>query len=420
MKKNICYLLVSLVIAFGLWAYVVTAVSPESEDTFYNIPVEWDAESEAILKDKGLMVVSGEKPKVTLRLRGNRSDLNNLKNSDITVIADLAKINTAGEQALRYNVYFTGSNAFEIVNQSPQLLTLQIAEWATKDVPVEVKYEGTVGSDHIAFFDDVIPNPSAITITGPKSVVDRVAKAVVKVDLDGKTETLSLTERATLCNSDGEPVDVAAITADGEVKLTVRILRVKELPLRVTPIYGGGVNGGNSTLILDYTSIKVAGSENILAALPDVLELGQINLAEITENTVLTFPITGGMLQGAENLSGITEIHVAVTVPERITRDIEITDMSRIEVTGLPQGMTMQYVTRKFTVTLIGREDQVNAMTANDFSISIDLTGVEPDNNQAIKAVVTVSPGYPDVEGSVNQAITVDIAMLAAHMGGLS
>ncbi len=366
------------------------------------------------------MVVAGEKPTVTLKLRGNRSDLNNLKNSDITVIADLAKINTPGEQALRYDVYFTGGNAFEVVSQSPQVLTLQIAEWATKEVPVEVKFEGAVGKDHIAFTEDVIPNPSAITITGPKSVVDQVAKAVVRVNLNGLTETISLTERATLCDSNGQPVDVASITANGEVKLTVRVLGVKELPLRVTPIYGGGVTAQNSTLTLEYSTIKVAGSENILAALPDVLDLGQINMAEITKETVLTFPITGGMLQGAENLSGITEVKVTVTVPERITQDIEITDMNGIQVVGLPQGMDIQYVTQKFSVTLIGREDQLQTITAQDLTITIDLTGVEVDNNQPVKATVTVSPKYPDVEASITQTITVDVVPAAPEAGGKS
>ncbi len=419
MKNKLTYLLISLVIAFGLWAYVVTTVSPESEDTFYNIAVEWDSESEAILRDRGLMVLPGEKPTVTLRLRGNRSDLNNLKNSDITVIANLAKINNAGEQMLDYDVYFTGSKGFEIVHQSPNVLTLQVAEWATKDVQVEVQYEGSVGPGYIDFRNDVVPNPSAITITGPKSVVDQVAKAVVKVKLNGQTETMSLTERAILCDSEGNPVDVAAITADGEVRLTLRILQVKELLLNVTPIYGGGVTQENSIVTMDYTTIKVAGSDKILADLPDVLELGQINLAEITRDTILTYDITEGMLQGAENLSGITQVNVSITVPERITRSLDITDMSKIKVVGLPADMTLDYVTQKLTVTLIGREDQVNAITPEDLTVTIDITGAVADDNQSFKATVTVDPKYPDVEAAAGDTVKVDIVFAAAPVGGL-
>ncbi len=419
MKNQLTYFLVALLIAFGLWVYVVTTVSPESEETFYNIAVEWDAGSEAVLKDKGLMVVSGNKPTVTLRLRGNRSDLSKLKNSDITVIADLAKIGHAGEQHLSYNVFFTGNtNAFEVVNQYPGTLTLQVAEWATKDVQVEVKYQGVVGPNYIAFTEDVIPNPSAITITGPKEVVDRVDKAVVKVNLEGKTETFTVSDRAILCDSDGKPVDVASITADGEVRLTLRILPWKDLALKVNPVYGGGVTAENSTVIQDYYTIRVAGNEKILAALPDVLDLGQINMAEIIQNTTLKLPITGGMLQGAENISGITEVTVQVTVPERITTTLDITDMSQINVVGLPEGLKLDYVTEKVAVTLIGREDQVNAVTAADLTITIDASNAVVDDNQAYTPTILVSPKYPDVGATIGP-ITVNISQLPAASGGI-
>ena len=39
MRNKILSGLLSLVIAFGLWLYVITYVSPGSEETYYNIPV---------------------------------------------------------------------------------------------------------------------------------------------------------------------------------------------------------------------------------------------------------------------------------------------------------------------------------------------------------------------------------------------
>ena len=35
--KKIAYVLLSLLIAIGLWVYVITTVSPEWEETYYNI-----------------------------------------------------------------------------------------------------------------------------------------------------------------------------------------------------------------------------------------------------------------------------------------------------------------------------------------------------------------------------------------------
>ena len=39
MKNRFGSILLSIVIAFGLWLYVITYVSPNSEETYYNIPV---------------------------------------------------------------------------------------------------------------------------------------------------------------------------------------------------------------------------------------------------------------------------------------------------------------------------------------------------------------------------------------------
>ena len=82
-KSKIWQTALSLVIAFALWAYVITTVNPESEETFYDIPVSYQND---ILEERGLMIVS-EKPTVTLKLKGNRSDLNELNASNITIKA---------------------------------------------------------------------------------------------------------------------------------------------------------------------------------------------------------------------------------------------------------------------------------------------------------------------------------------------
>ena len=38
MKNKVLAILMSVVVAFGLWMYVITVVSPESEKTYYDIP----------------------------------------------------------------------------------------------------------------------------------------------------------------------------------------------------------------------------------------------------------------------------------------------------------------------------------------------------------------------------------------------
>ena len=80
MKNKPLAFLLSLVVAFGLWLFVITVISPESEKTYYDIPVV--IQSKNILSERGLMIVS-EEPKVTLELKSNRTILNNLNEANI-------------------------------------------------------------------------------------------------------------------------------------------------------------------------------------------------------------------------------------------------------------------------------------------------------------------------------------------------
>jgi hypothetical protein len=76
--------LLSLLIALGLWVYVVTAVSPESENTYYNIPVILQNEGE--LEKHGLMITTEQLPTVSLRLSGARADLQKLNSARDTAL----------------------------------------------------------------------------------------------------------------------------------------------------------------------------------------------------------------------------------------------------------------------------------------------------------------------------------------------
>ena len=127
MKNKFAAALFSLIVAFGIWLYVITTVSPGSEDTFSNIPVT--LQNEAALSERGLMVTTQDVPTVTLRLSGNRSDLIKLNSSNIVLTADLSGIYEPGERKLTYNIAFPGdiaNNAFVVESQSPQYVTVDI------------------------------------------------------------------------------------------------------------------------------------------------------------------------------------------------------------------------------------------------------------------------------------------------------
>ena len=403
MKGKVFSLLLSILVAFGIWSYVVTVVSPEFEATFYNIPVVLS--NEQVMMDKGLMIVSDEVPVVTLQLRGNRSDLNKLKNSDITVVADLSKINSAGLQMLKYDVSFGGfGNSFEIVNGTPARIGLEIAEWDTKEVPVNVIYSGTLDTNYIAYKDSVVMDYNTVAITGPKAVVDQISQAVVDVNLDNQKQTINRSYTYTLCDKDGQPVDASAITTNvAQVQFSLKIQRVQEIQLLLNVTYGGGANAGNTQIVMSDQSIKVSAPESVLESLGTSLTIGSVNLADLDGDTVLTFPVT--LLEGVENLSGINEVTVDISFPGLATKTINV---SKIFVNGLPSNMQYQLDTKMVPVTVRGPEELVESIAAEHVYLLVNLDEAIAGEN-LYKAQVMFDTAYMDCGaiGSYSVLITL-------------
>lgn len=408
MKNKLIYALLSLVIALGLWFYVIAVVSPESEETFYNVPVV--LQNESILKEKGFMVTTQDKPTVTLRLRGNRSDLNKLNNSDILLTVDMSKINRVGKQYLSIDTDFPGSfadNAFEVLSYAPDRISLDIAEWAMKEVDVTVEFTGTVPADYIVYKENYELSQSKITVSGPKAVVDTITQAKVQVALDDQISTISKNFAYTLCDEAGEPVETALLTTDvSEVDLTVKIQRVKDLQLIVNVTYGGGATEETTKIVFSQEHIKVSGSEEALAALGDTLVLDDINVAEIMADETREYEIT---LPGeVDNLSGLTTVTVTISFPDLRTKELGI---SNIKVENVPAGLTVKDIGTKIcNVTLRGSQWQIEHITAKDVEIRVDLSNATEGTELYKAEIYVTNTSFPSVEAVSSYTIAVELA----------
>lgn len=388
MKSKIIYALLSLLISFGLWVYVITVVTPESEQTFYNIPVVLG--NEAILNDNGLMVLAEQDPTVTVKLKGNRSDLNNLKNSDITVLADLSRVDGTGEKRLSYSVAFPGNQSFEILDQSPQEVLIHVVEWASKEVDVTVSYEGSTPPEYIADTDGIELDNQKVTVTGPKETVDQITQAVISVDLEGQSKTISKSYRYTLCNEAGEPVDAESVQTNvAEIQMTLRILRVKEVALLLEVTYGGGATEKTTQIKIDPLTIKVAGSEKLLEGLNSIT-LGTVNLAELLEDKDLTLPIN--LPEGIENTSGVTEASVSIKFPDLKVKTLKV---SRI-LASSSSGTQVALATKVLEVTVRGSAEQIDAMDEQDLHARVDCTNAEMGEGK-FKAQILIGTEFDTV-----------------------
>ena len=193
MKNKFLMALLSFAIAFGLWLYVINYVSLDSEESFYNIPVNFTGES--MLQERDLMITDGRGATVSLRLSGKRSDLTKLDSSNITIEADLSSLDKGNRVEVAYTIRYPGgipNSAIKVLSQEPGVITLKIEEFDEKYVNIVPDYgETTQPEGYLAMLDDAVLSEKQVKISGPVSILDQISSAVINVDLTDRTESFT-------------------------------------------------------------------------------------------------------------------------------------------------------------------------------------------------------------------------------------
>lgn len=408
MKNKLMSVALSILIAFGLWMYVITEVSPNSEWTYYDVPVKM--EGETLLRERNLIITGMSSTDVDLTLSGNRSDLIELNSSNITLKADMTKIYDPGTHKIGYDISYPGnlpSNAFTRVNQYPDSITVTVERLVrNKEIPVNIIYQGKAEDGYVVRRADVVMDNEYILVTGPESVVSQITQAIISIDLEGQTESISQNYRFTLCDSDGAGVDSELITVNVEdVHVDLTIHRKKQVDLTVTVVPGGGAKEDDVELELSIDSIQISGSDIALEQVGDTINLGTINLADHESSTTITFTIP--TYEGVTNDSGETEVEVSLRFEGLMTKEIVIDEFT---ITGVPEGYTAEVITEKLTIKVRGPYELVNKLTARDITATVDFTDEEA-GDATMRVNITFSEKYASLGVLGKPSVTTSLQL---------
>lgn len=406
-ERRITSLILSLVIAFGLWWYVVNNVSVEDDITFNNIPVV--REGESVLNERNLMITEISTESVSMNLMGSREDLNKVDSSNMSVKINLSNIEEPGERIpLQYIPSYpatVANTAFEVSHKNPSVIFVSVDYRRTSEIPVKVKWTGTRSESYLYDTENYVLDYSTVTITGPASVADQIDHAQVLVDLSNRTESFSESFRYTLCDAEGQPVDAKQIiTSVEEVLLTGQIQQIKEVDLVADVIYGGGAAPENTTITLSPEVIRVSGGQAVLEELGDTYTVCSINLADI-EKTSNELKYTITLPEGVTNQTGVSEVVVTVRFSGLRTKDVVI---NSIEMINVPEGMTAEIINASLSVRLRGPEAEIANLTEQDISAVVDLSAAEA-GTATYKATIVVDEAFPHVGAMKTSSVSATV-----------
>lgn len=407
MKDNkLVSLILSVVVAFSLWLYVVNNVSQEDDVTFYNIPVVMEGES--VLTEQNLMITGRSTQVVSVNLSGKRSDLNKINNGNLTAKVNLSKIEEPGENiALPYTLSYpdgVSANDFTEDTRNPAYIYVDVDTRRTREVPVQPKWTGSRSEDYIYDTENAVLDYPMITIIGPASVADLIDHAEIEIDLTEQVKSISESYRYTLCDANGDPVDAERITTNvEEVHLDVPIQRIREVKLSVDVIYGGGANESNTQVTIEPTSLRLSGGDAVLAEFGETYTVATLNLADIEKSQPFTYTLT--LPEGITNQTGVNEVTVLVKFSGLVTREFTL---DNFQIVNVPEGMEAEIINASLTVKVRGPAEEIRDLTAEDISAVVDFTNAEVGTS-TYKATIVFGENFPNVGALKTNSVSATV-----------
>lgn len=382
------YVLLSVFLAVILWLYVRAEKDPVSDARIRNIPVQITGSS--VLSSKGLTVAGLSSDRVSTTLQAPASVLSDISRKNITATIDVSRIDEAGEHTLGYNIVLpTNVNTDGVVIQEkePETITVTVEKLYTSTMPIEFRFEGSVAKGYQAGTPTI--DPVNVTISGAVEQVNRVARAVVVLEAKDLKEQYTGDLPIRLLDANGDELKDLEVELSSETAYIVYpIVVVKEIPLTVNVIAGGGATQENiSEPLIVPSKITVAGTQEDIDHLTEI-SLGSIDLSKVVGTSNFTFTID--LDPSLENVTGITEAKVTVTVSGLETRAFEV---GNIKLQNIPKGYSAKADTEAKTVYVRGTADELAMIDSSQLRIVADLKEVTGSGTYTIPVRVYLDAG---------------------------
>ena len=133
-RRSSFYLVISILVAVGIWVYVDLTQGITASKEVYNIPIEFQGE-DTTLAERGLMLLADSETTIDLKLEGAKLILAQLDTSKLRVQADLSAVTEVvfanTEDLKKGGVYVLAESAdgFVLGETPPALAGLPAGPW---------------------------------------------------------------------------------------------------------------------------------------------------------------------------------------------------------------------------------------------------------------------------------------------------
>ena len=366
--NNLRLLLWAFALALAVWVAAVTSSDPD-QVRVYPTPVNIQIVGQA----SGLIITGDVPHQVQITLRAPRSVWDQLiaKPDSVRAVLDLSGLKQ-GKHQLNPQIQ-VGEGPVRIVQVSPASIPLTLEPLVTQSFPLEADITGQPAVGYQAGNPNV--DVEQVVVTGAQSLVSRVKRASVSVNLGGAREGISSSASITAYDETNQEVNGINLQPEtAHVTLSVsQQSGFRDMAVKVV-VHGQVANGYRLENISVFPPVVTVYSSDpaLISALPGVVETQALNLQNINNNinTQLGLNLPSGVsVIGDPNVSIQADISA---IESSLTLSGE-----KVEVTGLESDMSAQISPATVDVIISGPLPLLDTLTHQDVLITVDATGLK-------------------------------------------
>lgn len=411
-KVNIPYIIISILVAVGIWIYVDNTEGYKVTVAINDLPIEYLGK-DTTLADRGLMLQDDSDQTVSLKLEGTRKVLMKLDPEKIRVQANLSDVTSTGVQNISYKIIYPStefSNSLSVKVNS-YTVKVDIGKLYSKDIEIRCDIQGAVADGYIAGKVQFLPE--TLEVRGQQAEVDTISYAKVVLKIDNATETVTQTLSYQFYDKDDQQIDPDGVRATADkIQVTLPVNIIKKLPLTMNFIESSGSSLSNVNYTITPSTISVAGPASVLKDV-DSIVLDDFSLADLNGATTYNYLIP--IPDSCENLSDVTRATLKISFKDLSTTTQKAT---KFECENSPEGKTVTVLTKELEVKLRGTSAAVAAVRASDLTVVADLKDVNSaSGSYTIPATIQVGTGG-DVGAVGTYQIKITISDTASDTTG--
>lgn len=380
-NNKIVNIVFSILVAVGLWVYVVGEINPTTTGKFQNVPVR--IINSAVLAESGLALKDPGDFYVDVSLTGNRSDMKALTLDQIEVSANLSGLKK-GENVVHLSV--TLPDNIKLNSISDGTIQVTIEDLVSAEKPIEVKYLGTIPDGKEP--GGVVISPQTVLVSGAESTVDAVEYVAASVNVeDIAALSKSLDAALTPVDKNGEELSYLAMGQD-RAQVDVAMMKTKTVPLSVE--LTGSLPGGYLLESQDYPkTITIKGTAADLKKI-DKITSETIDISNMTDSAKI--PIRLNLATGIEVAWSSENPMLTLTLSQASAKTFTYSG-SDLTVKGLETGLKSQVAGVSITLNVKSTANLPTDLSAGDFALSLDLSGLTAGTHQVPISVQTKLSG---------------------------